>query len=191
MKSGSFFKKKIKWSDILFGVFIVLLVIPATRKPIQVGVNKLKLLVWSPSIDKETDTNIPAFDYILKDVSGTKSVKIVGNGQITFLSFWATWCPPCIAELPSIEALYKDYKGKVNFILVTNENPDVVKQFLEKRNSDLPVFFPVSNVPEQLQSSSLPTNYLIDANGNVLISEKGAADWNSKKVRDLLDELIK
>ncbi|WP_338039136.1 TlpA disulfide reductase family protein [Maribacter litopenaei] len=47
----------------------------------------------------------------------------VGDGEITFISYWATWCPPCIAELPSIDGLYQDYGDKISFLMISNEDP--------------------------------------------------------------------
>lgn len=95
-----------------------------------------------------------------------------------------------MAELPSIEALYQDYGETINFVLVTRETPEVVNRFLQKKGYTLPVYFPLSQLPETLQSNSIPTNFLIDGKGNILIKETGAANWNSKKVREVLDELI-
>lgn len=187
----SLFKKKVKWSDLLFGVFILLLIIPQTRKPIQVGINQLKVKVWSPSLElEETAIKIPAFDYSVQDLEGVNNQLPIGDGRITFLSFWATWCAPCVAELPSISALYQDYGDNVNFVLVTHEEPEVVKSFLTKKGYELPVYFPFSQVPEALQSKSIPTNFLIDGEGKLRIKETGAANWNSKKVRALLDGLL-
>ena len=192
MKPRLPFLRKIGWSDWAFGLFVVLLIIPQTRKPIQVGVNRLKVAIWSPGVHtaKEADS-VAAFTYSLRDLEGREAMRRIGDGRITFLSFWATWCAPCIAELPSIEALYQDYGDAVDFVLVTHEEPEVVQRFLSKKRIQLPVFLPLIEVPEVLQSNSLPTNYIIDTKGNVLITEKGAANWNSKKVRDLLDGLIK
>ncbi len=186
------FRKRSKWFDFLLGVFIVLLIIPQTGQPIRIGINRLKTMVWSPSIEKtEEQVHIPAFEYSLRNLDQERVTQRIGDGQITFLSFWATWCAPCVAELPSIETLYQDYKDRINFVLVTHEDPEVVQRFLDKRNIDLPVCFPVSVPPEVLQSKSIPTNFLIDAEGNIRIKETGAANWNSKKVRELLNKLLK
>ncbi|APQ17283.1 TlpA family protein disulfide reductase [Maribacter hydrothermalis] len=185
-------KRKIKISDIIFVVFILLLIIPQTRTPIQVAVNKLKVAVWSPSIQDEGNQNeVSPFQYAVIDLQGnTKSIGI-GKGRVTFLSYWATWCPPCIAELPGIQELYKDYGGKVNFVLLTQEEPEKVQRFVSKKGYELPIYFPQMQTPEILEENSIPTNYVIDANGKIIIKETGAADWNSKKVRKLLDELLK
>lgn len=170
---------------------MVLLIIPQTRMPIQVAVNKVKLLVWSPSeLDDEDQTQLQAFAYQLSDLNGNRNTIEIGKGKVTFISYWATWCPPCIAELPSISNLYADYGDQVNFILITNEEPDVVTRFLENKGYDLPVFIPQMEAPNALYDRSIPTNYIIDEKGKIIIKETGAADWNSNKVREILDGLL-
>ncbi|MEP2280294.1 TlpA disulfide reductase family protein [Maribacter sp.] len=185
-------KRKFKISDIIFVVFILLLIIPQTRTPIQVAVNKLKVAVWSPSVEDEEDQNeVVPFQYAVVDMQGeTKSIA-VGKGKVIFISYWATWCPPCIAELPGIQELYKDYGGKVNFILLTQEEPEKVQRFIKKKGYELPIYFPQMQAPNVLYENSIPTNYVIDTAGKIIIKETGAADWNSTKVRELLDDLTK
>ena len=184
-------KRKFKISDIFFVVFIALLIIPQTRTPIQVALNKLKVAVWSPSVNSVADQNkLEPFGYRVTDINGQTKTIAVGEDKVTFLSYWATWCPPCLAEMPGIQKLYKDYGDKMEFILLTQEDPQVVQRFLTKKGYDLPVYFPQMNTPEILSSKSIPTNYIIDAQGSILIKETGAADWNSEKVRTLLDELL-
>jgi thiol-disulfide isomerase/thioredoxin len=184
-------KRKFKISDILFVVFIALLIIPQTRTPIQVALNTLKVAIWSPSVNSVADKNkVEPFGYRVTDIEGQTKTIAVGKGKVVFISYWATWCPPCLAEMPSIQKLFRDYGEKVEFILLTQEDPQVAKRFLNKKGYDLPVYFPQMNTPEILSSKSIPTNYIIDAQGTILIKETGAADWNSKKVRTLLDGLL-
>lgn len=160
--------------------------------PIQVAVNKVKLLVWSPSeLDVEDQTQLQPFAYQLSDFNGNRNAIEIGTDKVTFISYWATWCPPCIAELPSISSLYADYGNQVNFILITNEEPEIVTRFLEKKGYDMPVFNPQMEAPNALYDRSIPTNYIIDGNGKIVIKETGAADWNSEKVRGILDGLLK
>lgn len=184
-------KIKLDIGNVLLILFLVLLAIPQTRKPIQVVISKARMLVFSPSITKsEKQIQLPQFDYLLTENNGTSTAISIGNGRVTFISYWATWCPPCIAELPSIQKLYQDYGDKVDFILLTNEQPTTVYPFLEKKGFDLPVYFPKMKAPEALYSTSIPTNYIIDATGKIIVKETGAVDWNSSKTRELLDGLL-
>lgn len=182
---------KLKASDVLFIAFIVLLLIPQTRTPIQVTLNKLKVMIWAPSVeDVGNQKKITPFEYEVLDLNGESKSIAIGQGKVTFLSYWATWCPPCIAELPGIQALYNDYGDQVNFILLTQENSEKVQGFMSKKEYDFPVYISRMQTPDVLQEKSIPTNYVIDAQGSIIIKETGAADWNSNKVRKVLDNLV-
>jgi len=93
--------------------------------------------------------------------------------------------------MPSIQKLSNDYKDKIDIVLVSNEKQEVIKQFLEKKEYNLEVFTPVTNAPETFNVRSIPRTFLIDRNGNIIIDESGAANWNSDKVRATINELIK
>ncbi len=184
-------RKKPKLSSLLFALFLVLLIIPQTRKPIQVALNKVRVFVWSPSeLDQEDQTQLQPFTYRLATLDGTPTNIEIGKGKVTFISYWATWCPPCIAELPSIKKLYTDYGDQIDFILLTNEDPETVREFLKKKSFDLPVYLAQMETPEALSGRSIPTNYVLDKTGKIVIKETGAADWNSEKVREVLNGLL-
>lgn len=181
-------KKNLTPSNIIFAIIIVLLIIPQTRTALQVAMNKIKVQLFSPStLDVEDQTQLQPFSYQLVDLEGSTTTAEIGHGKVTFLSYWATWCPPCIAELPSIQELYNDYGDKIDFVLLTDEDPEVVIKFLEKKAYDLPVFISKMQTPEKLYERSIPTNYIIDKSGKIIVKEQGATDWNSKKVREILE----
>ncbi|WP_445386275.1 TlpA family protein disulfide reductase [Robiginitalea sp. IMCC44478] len=184
-------KKYLSLSNIVFAVFLALLIIPQTRKPIQVGLNKVRMLLLSPSkLDPGEQIQVIPFAYKLYDLNANALEVGIGKGKVAFLSYWATWCPPCLAELPSIQVLYSRYGDRIEFVLITNEDPEVVSRFLDKKNYDLPVYLPRMNPPEVLSERSIPTNYIIDAKGKILVKEQGAVDWNSEKVREILEKNI-
>lgn len=184
-------KKKLNLQNILFIVFLALVLIPPTRKPIQVALSKVRMLVLSPSVEaSENQMQLTPFEYSVVQVDGTPTSISIGKGSVTFISYWATWCPPCIAELPSIQKLHADYGGEIDFLLLTNEQAKPVEVFLEKNNYKLPVYHPKMEAPTELYSRSIPTNYIIDTTGKIIVKETGAVDWNSSKTRALLDTLL-
>ncbi|WP_276166615.1 TlpA family protein disulfide reductase [Zobellia alginiliquefaciens] len=184
-------KRKLSISDGVLLVFILLLVIPQTRKPIQVALNSVKMQFFSPSkISEENQTVIEPFNYRVETLNGENISLEIGKGRVTFIGYWATWCPPCIAEMPSIQKLYDDYGESVNFILLTNEAPETVRSFLDKKDFDLPVYIPKMQAPKKLYETSIPTNYIIDKKGKMSVKETGATDWNAEKIRQILNELI-
>ena len=184
-------KKTSRRNNIILIICIIIFIIPQTRKPIQVALNKVLMFVRSPSALAKTDQEkITPFDYQLLTLDGIPQSISIAKGKPVFVSYWATWCPPCVAELASIEALYKDFGDRVDFILITNESSDVVRRFLTKKGYDLPVMLPAQETPSILYEQSIPTNYIIDSVGNIVVKEQGATNWNSDKVREIMEQLL-
>ena len=180
----NFIKKH--WSNILFGVLIVLLFIPQTGRPIRVFVNRL--FAFSPSIESEGKRDqLDNYNWNLVDMEGKRVDFNQFKGKKILINFWATWCPPCIAEMPSMQALYDDYEDKVVFLFITNDEDAAISKFLSKHEYTFPIYREGSEAPKLLHTNSLPTTYLINETGEIVIDKTGAADWNTEKVRALLD----
>lgn len=178
-------------NNIIFLVLIALLLIPQTRTPIQVLINKGIALI-GPSLEEEDDRKkIINYNWQLKENGSQEVVNFNDNrGEVIVINFWATWCPPCIAEMPSLHKLHDDYKDKVVFYFVSNEKPQTISAFLRKHEYSFNVHEPLTSYPEAFNVSSIPRTFLIDKQGNIVIDKTGAANWNSDKVRATLDELL-
>lgn len=178
-------------NNIFFLVFILLLLIPQTRQPIQVLLQK-GLAMFSPSvIGKEDRMTLTDYDWGLVDEHGASYDFNDAKGKIVLINFWATWCPPCIAEMPSMEKLYLDYKDDVVFLFVSNEEQEIISKFKKKNEYQFLVHASVTQSPKLLETSSIPRTFVLDQKGHVVIDKTGAADWNSTAVRELLDDLLK
>src|SRR5690606_23343132 len=116
------------------------------------------------------------YQWNLYTLSGEKATFEEARGEVVVLNFWATWCPPCVAEMPSFQKLYDSYGHKVKFYFVSQEEEEPLKNFLEKRSYDLPVYRSVSRMPEKLVSNSLPTTFVISKSGEIVMHKTGAAD---------------
>ncbi|PHQ56294.1 MAG: thiol-disulfide oxidoreductase [Lutibacter sp.] len=185
MHMNKFLTKK-TISNILFIMLVAMLLYPPTR---EWG---MRQIAFAPSIENAENTeSIDSYHWELKGLN-TPTINFKElEGKVVFINFWATWCPPCRAEMPMIQNLYNDYKDKIAFVFVTNEDWNTVSTFFGKKGYDLPIYNSISRPPQKFtETNSIPASYLIDKKGAILISKVGAADWNSKKVRNLLDELI-
>lgn len=131
--------------------------------------------------DSEEDASdpIPAPDFTLVDQYGETHSLSDYKGQIIFLNFWATWCPPCRKELPYIEGLYREYQengdDSVAFVGVTfpglgsEKDVEGVKAFLTENEYTFPVLMNESaDLAESYYITAFPTTFIIDADGNVL-----------------------
>lgn len=180
-----------KITDILFILLIIGLLIPQTRTPIVVFLKQLSN--FSPSVSVNDHFGmLNKKDYqwqFLDSGQQEKQLKDFQDKPI-LINFWATWCPPCIAEMPSLLKLQKDYGNKVHFLFISQENQTVTYSFLQEKKWSFNSYRPLSREPLLLQSNSLPTTFIIDTNGNILVKETGNKNWNGDSVRELLDTLI-
>ncbi len=184
-------KRKLNKSNIVFIIVILLLIIPQTRQPIQVWLHKgLSYINQSTLIDNEERVKITYSNWKLQSDNNTILDFESTKGEVVLINFWATWCPPCIAEMPSLQELYKDYNDKVKFLFVTNDNFDVVSSFKIKKDYTFEVYNPINNVPDALFTKSIPRTFIINKKGEIVIDESGAVDWNSDNVRSQLDQLL-
>ena len=114
------------------------------------------------------------------------------SGKITLFNFWATWCPPCRAEMPSIERLYKQMSGTNFRIIAVNagENRSQVASFIEKNKYTFPIYLDESNALSSIFAArGLPSTYLVNKEGKVIAVRIGAMEYDQAELIKLLKEL--
>jgi len=184
-----------KAGDILFWVLIILLLIPGPRKAILTTLNRVVLNAKSPRMmNEEKQERLTGLDYnwVLARAENEPFYFSKVRDEVVFVNFWATWCPPCVAEMPEIQSLYRKWGEKVVFMLVTNEEPAIVNAFMEKNNYKMPVFFwDGVQPPGALSFRGYPTTFIISKDGRVVSRKTGAANWDSKATERIFEELLK
>lgn len=130
------------------------------------------------------------YDWSLRTLAGEPVDLGTYRGRVLFINMWATWCPPCVAELASIGRLRDSLRTTdTAFLLVSPEQPEPVAAFMKRYRYDLPVFLEASPMPDAFGLRALPTTYVVDRAGNIVVRHRGAADWDRDAVRDLLRSL--
>lgn len=180
------------WSitlDFIFLALVIAMIFPASRKEVSAFLVRQTLL--SPRASSNT-TFLSDDDWTLRLVDNNGEVVDLADlkGTPIFVNYWATWCPPCIAEMPSIQNLYDNYKDKAHFLFVNNEDRNVVQAFMDKHNYELPLHNIVGEVPDLFQTSTLPTTIVVSPKGRVVLYKTGAARWDSNKMFKMMDEMI-
>ena len=115
------------------------------------------------------------------------------SGQVVLVNFWATWCPPCVAEIPSLQRLYRSLSGQPFALLAVSmgENKQQVQEFSEKAGVDFPLLpDPASDVSQRWEIDFLPTSHLVDAQGRLRYTAYGEVDWDDEEVRATLRTLL-
>ncbi len=144
-------------------------------------------------LHSERDTRAPEFSL------ATPEGKIISltqlRGKVVFLNFWATWCPPCRLEMPSMERLYKEFRDQGFTVLAIDirESPKEVARFMKEYRLSFPALLDVDGeVSSRYRVQGIPTTFLVDRSGRIIGSAMGARDWASPEgkalIRSLLDQ---
>ncbi len=149
----------------------------------------LIFLAACASPKKEDDSAIQATDLKLTDMNGDPVDLTKLQGKTIFVNFWATWCKPCVKEMPSIASLQTQLAGKnIEFFFASDEEVDKIQKFAVSRKMDLN-FVRVEN-PESLGIQALPTTFIFDGDGNMVFSEVGFRKWDDPATIEMVTKLI-
>ena len=126
--------------------------------------------------------------------SGSLSLKEL-RGQLVFLNFWATWCPPCKEEMPSMERLYRRYKDRsftIVAISIDSGASDGVVSFVRKLGLTFPIGLdPKLEVANRYTVRALPSTFLIDRTGNTVAVALGPREWDGDAARAVVELLLR
>lgn len=136
-----------------------------------------------------------AANFTLKDLKGDEISLTSLRGKVVFLNVWATWCAPCREEMPSIESLYKNFKGDGDFVvLAVSQDTDggSVRPFVEQNHLQFTVLLdPRNEVGELYDVNGIPETFIIGRDGRIVAHHVGPYDWSNADIREALQELIK
>ncbi len=151
----------------------------------------MQLFAFSPSvIEVDERERIATYDWRLKDEEWNFINFREAEGKVVLIDFWASWRLPCLPELRSLQALYEDYGDRIAFYIITDEDREPVEAFMAEHQFTFPVTYLIIGEPAPVDTTEPPRSYLLDQDGNIVIAEKGISDWDSSRVRNLLDELL-
>ena len=132
------------------------------------------------------------YQWKLRGLAGVEVDFAQFRGKVVFLNFWATWCPPCTAELPNIQRFYEIMKKEdIAFINSSFEDEALVQKFISKKGLKLPVYLHGSGVPaEFISNRGIPVTFIIDRQGGIVYEHIGPAKWDDESVVAFLRNLL-
>lgn len=116
------------------------------------------------------------------------------RGKVIFINFWASWCPPCRAEFPSVQKFYDAYKTNQNLVFLTvNLDDEMIlgKNYLQKEKFTIPFLVPNSSIPKELYNGSIPTTIVLDKTGKIRMHHSGMADYSKDSFYQEIEQLLK
>ncbi len=116
------------------------------------------------------------------------------RGKVVFMNIWATWCPPCVAEMPNIQSLYEKVgSDKIAFVMLSVDEGGMgkVKKFIDRKGFTFPVYMPASPLPQEFYSQAIPTTFILSPDGKIITRQEGMAEYDTQEMRDFLQTLVK
>lgn len=196
-------RNKISLSNFFTGILVVF-VLAMLFSPSFKGVvmqNLMKIGLFQPSIPDgptvevaaEINTATHNREILFKNMNDEVIELSDQKGKVVFINFWATWCPPCIAEMPTINKLYSSFRDNENvmFMMVDVDNDPIKSQkFMDKRKFDLPVYTPASPIPSSYMGGAIPTTLVLNKYGQVVFKHEGMGDFSNAEFKDFVNQLI-
>ncbi len=148
-----------------------------------------------PRVDFRSTESVAAQDFGLPALRGDYVKLSDYRGKVVFLNIWATWCPPCREEMPSMESLYQRLKGRrfeMLAVSIDREGEKVVRPFAVKYGLTFPVLLdPDSKTYRLYGLTGVPESFIVDKNGFVIHKIIGPQDWMKKEWLDYFDRIIR
>jgi len=155
-------------------------------------------MVLATGVMNSPSTELPQSDpaqlnFSLKNEFGEEVDISSLKGKVIFMNLWATWCGPCIAEMPSIQSLYDDYSenSEVVFIMLSlDESFDKAKKFKARKDFSFPIYTMINrSLPNMYKKGSIPSTFVISKDGRIVQQKVGMANYDTKRFRKFLDKL--
>jgi thiol-disulfide isomerase/thioredoxin len=188
----SIFKKAVNY--IFFGLFLVLFFNPNAKAWLLRQVMSTGL--FNAGIKKEATTVKQATSFAnfsFRDDKGNVSSSANLKGKVVFINFWATWCPPCRAEMPALNDLYNKLRADDRFVfLFLNEDNDTANAayYLQSNRFDIPLLSISGGVSPEIYSGSLPTTVVLNKYGQIVYKHEGIAKYNTTEFIQQLKDLL-
>ncbi len=191
-------KKNLKEYGIIGGVMLLLFVTGLHTEVfgfLQRGILATGLM--DPDVEERSELamNTPTTkaDFSMKLINSEgQTVEMASlKGKVIFFNIWATWCPPCIAEMPGINKLYNDVEQEEVAFVMLSVDQDFQKaiDFRKKKGFDFEIYRLAGPMPSMYATNSIPTTYVIDAAGNLALTHRGMGQFDTRDFKEFLNSL--
>ncbi|GGH11215.1 TlpA family protein disulfide reductase [Pedobacter zeae] len=184
-----FIKKNI--FNALFVIFLLVIVfVPGAKAFFIRGL--MEIGFYKPDIEAPKEHVAELNGIRFKDAKGNLVDLGDLKGKVIFLNFWATWCPPCRAEMPSVNKLYNQFKDDTDIVFIfADADGDFARsgKFMSDRKYEMPIYKVQSDIPEKVFAGALPTTVIFDKQGRLSFKHEGVANYADPKVIDFIKKL--
>nr|WP_197486550.1 TlpA disulfide reductase family protein [Mucilaginibacter sp. L294] len=174
---------------LLFIAVVVLLFVPSAKAFLLRGL--MKTGFFQPEVSSPIKpVQVPDINF--RDAQGQTVTLSELKGKVVFINFWATWCPPCLAEMPAINALHQKLSRNKNIVFLMADadgSPERASLFLQNKQYNLPVYAATTAVPANVSGGTIPTTVVLNKKGEMVYHHEGVADYTNDKFATYLQQL--
>ena len=152
---------------------------------LKTGVMNVSAMDEGDYLEASYDLKLIDVDFQMLDMESLK-------GKTIFMNYWATWCAPCVAEMPSINSLYNRVKDDPNIVfLMISEDREMstARIWVKRKGFDFPIYKLASPIPDVYETGVVPSTFVISPDGKVVVKKTGLANYDSKRFRKLMAKL--
>lgn len=185
-------KRRIIRSWILPLLLLFVVAYPDTRVMLMRGLMKIGL--FKPSVSEPSSSNTEDYSAaVFMDDKGTTFTLGSLKGKVVLINFWAIWCPPCRAEMPSLQTVFEKWKNDPRFIFLAVDadgNLEKANAFLKKNDYSFPAYAQAAALPQGMAGNTLPETIVIDKTGRLAFRHTGMANYASDSFLELIEGLV-
>ena len=173
---------------ILVALLVIMVVVPSVRLQVMSTAQKVLLRtgLFNASPSSEQSELTFSYNHSMKDTLGHVVDMERMRTKVLFINLWATWCPPCIAEMPEIAKLYQSVGEEIEFIMISvDADQQKAKEWIKNNSFPVPVYFP-SQLNSSLSYQSIPTTLVVDRTGKIVFRHEGLAQYNTESFKEFL-----
>jgi len=175
-------------SPLIIAGALYLYILNIQKQVSQFEIGGEEIFFPAPEIPVQSSVDL---NWNLKTTDGGQiNLEEANKEKVVFINFWATWCTPCIAEMPTIEKLYKKFNGKIGFACISNESIETINEFINKNKYTFPVYQVETEIPQEFNVTGIPATFIISRDRKIALKHVGGADWSHEKVISYINELI-
>lgn len=190
-KKGRFKRELLEWG----GLAAVAGILYVTGLHTEVLGGLQRIMLWTGLFDADIESvetldgpmlSEATYSLPLRTMEGERVQLSDYKNKVLFINVWASWCPPCVAEMPTIESLYNfvSHHDDIQFLMISqDEEPQKAIDFMERKEFSMPYHFPLRGLPTVFRSSYIPSTYVISKEGKVIFKHEGIADYSSRSFK--------
>lgn len=128
----------------------------------------------------EEETKKADLNWMLLDANGQRIHLEDYRGKTLFINLWATWCAPCVAEMPDIHELYQKTNDQVVFFMISvDADKEKMRSFIKRKDYQFPIYTQASARPESFATKSIPTTFVVSPEGKIVFMRKGMSSYDN------------